>query len=126
MRKPFGQSRRSPFPSPRKTSEPAPRRLDFEGVFCRAIAAKVLVTLTYKNDGVARTFQPSAVYHTTTGKVCVSGVQITNPVKPADNLEPHNFEVGLINHVAATERPWVIGDTFDRFDPKYAKGIICP
>lgn len=111
---------------PRKPTEPpAQRRYDLEGILCRAIAAKVLVTLAYKNDGATRTFQPSAVYHTTTGKVCVSGVQITNPVKPADNLEPHNFEVGLINHVTATERAWVIIDGFDRFDPKYAKGIIC-
>jgi hypothetical protein len=84
------------------------------------------VALTYKGDGVTRTFQPSAIYNTTTGKVCVSGVQITNPLKPADNLEPHNFEVGLINSLTLTDRAWIVADTFDRFDKKYAKGIICP
>lgn len=127
MRNPFNPSRRDPFAPPSKPrTAPAQRRTDFENALCKAIADKVLVTLTYKHDGVVRTFQPSAVYHSTTGKVVVSGVQITNPAKPADNLEPHNFEVGLINHIAVTERGWVIGDTFDRRDPKYANGIICP
>jgi hypothetical protein len=128
MRSPFNQSRSNPFGSSRKatTEAPAQRRHDFETVLCKAIAAKVLVTLAYKNDGITRTFQPGAVYNTTTGKVCVSGVQITNPVKPADNLKSHDFEVGLINYVSPTDRAWVIGDTFDRFDKKYANGIICP
>jgi hypothetical protein len=116
----------NPFGANKTATPPAVRRPDLESTLCRAIKDKVLVTLTYKGDGVTRTFQPSAVYHTTTGKVCVSGVQITNPLKPADNLEPHNFEVGLINSLTLTDRGWIVADTFDRFDKKYAKGIICP
>ena len=41
-------------------------------------------------------------------------------------FKSHDFEVGLINYVRPTDRAWVIGDTFDRFDKKYANGIICP
>lgn len=117
---------RNPFAPPKKVADPpAPRRTDYENTLCRAISARVLVSLSYKHDGVTRTFQPSAVYHTTTGKVCVSGVQITNPAKPEDNLEPHNFEVGLLSSLSVTERVFVTHDTIDRFDKKYANGIIC-
>lgn len=118
---------RSPFAPPKKAPDPpAQRRLDYENILCRAISARRLVSLSYKHDRIMRVFQPSAVYHTTTGKVCVSGVQITNPAKPEDNLEPHNFEVGLVSSLSVTEHGFVSHDILDRSDKKYANGIICP
>ena len=48
--------------APKPPVQIAPRKHNFEALFCQAIAAKVLVTLNYKFEGVTRTFQPSAVY----------------------------------------------------------------
>ncbi len=123
MRNSYSENRRDPFAPPRKVTT---RKRDFESLLCTAIANRNMVTLHYKKEGVARTFQPSAVFHSTTGKVLVSGVQITNPAKPEDDLEAHDFEVGLIDRLSATETVWITGDTLDRSAKKYAKGIICP
>ena len=123
----FGKPFKWPSVSARqKDGRPAPRNIALEQLLCEAIAGEVLVTLIYKRDGVNRTFQPSAVYHSTTGKVCVSGVQITNPAKPEDRLESHNFEIGLINQLSLTERAWIVNAPIDRLDKKYVKCIICP
>lgn len=104
---------------------PAPRRPDLEDTLCRAIRERVLVRLRYKDDLADRLFEPAAVYVSTRDKVCVSGVQIQNPADPMSNLEPHNFEVGKISALSLTDQGFVVDPTFDRFDPKYANGIIC-
>ncbi len=120
----FGGSRKNPFAQTKQPDAPAPRRFDLEQALCSAIKARKLVTLTY-DDYVARTFQPTAVYVTSKDKVCVSGVQIINPVKPLDNVEPHNFEVGKITSVVITDQPFLVPSNFDRFEKKYDKGVIC-
>lgn len=120
----FGGTRKGPFEQTKQPDVPAPRRFDLEQALCSAIKARKLVTLTYYGN-VARTFQPTAVYVTSKDKVCVSGVQIINPVKPLDNMEPHNFEVGKIASVVTTEQPFLVPSNFDRFEKKYDKGIIC-
>lgn len=121
---PFGGARKNPFATPKKQDTPVPRRFDLERILCGAIKERKLVTLAYE-DHVLRTFQPTAVYTTSKDKVCVSGVQITNPAKPLDNLEPHNFEIGKITALSVTDRDFVVPSNFDRFDKKYANGIIC-
>ncbi|WP_334150949.1 hypothetical protein [Hyphomicrobium sp.] len=116
----------SPF---RKTSKPtkppAPRNTVLEQALCNAIAKRLRVSLQYEDDMLARTFEPHAVYHTSTGKVCVAGNVTANPNDYSDKLGPHNFEVGRIRSVRATEAKFIPDPRFDRHDAKYSNGILC-
>lgn len=117
---------KSPFKaSPSPTSTPAaPRRFDFERLIGEAIDARRLLSISYDDDFAPRTFQPSALYHSTSDKVCVTGIQIRNPAMVAENGEPRVFEVGKMRNVAMTDHPFTQAATVDRFDKRYAKGII--
>lgn len=105
--------------------EPAPRDMARESKLCSAIAKRVRVTLHYEDDAFARTFEPHAVYHTSKGKVCVSGNMTANPNDPADKLGPHNFEVGRLRSLSITDDKFIPDPRFDRHDAKYRHGIIC-
>ena len=104
---------------------PAPRRLDFEMLLCGAITNRRLVALRYESDPVDRIFQPVAVYHSTQHKVCVSGTQISNPAKPMDANEPHNFEIGKISVLRITDDAFTLPVEFDSLDKKFRNGFIC-
>lgn len=123
---PFGgKGRRDPF-APPKTEKPTKRRrYDFERMLGEAVNDRVLVDLTY-DDFVSRSFQPTVVYRSTKdhNKILVGGIQITNPLKPQDNLEPHVFEVGSITVLSISKRAFVVEPQFDRFDKRYAAGIL--
>lgn len=128
MRKPtWGKPPRkphNPFAAPRAPKPPAPRRFDFERVIAEAIDARRLLMLRYDDDLLARTFQPSALYHSTGDKVCVTGIQISNPAEPLANGEPRVFEVGRMRGVEATDQPFSQPATIDRSDSRYSGGII--
>jgi hypothetical protein len=109
-----------------KQIEPAaPRRTDFETMLCQAISRRETVTLRYKNDVAERTFDPYAVYFSSTDKVCVAGNQVLNPAKPLERNEPHNLEVGKITSLTLGGPHFTVDNRFNRHDEKYAKGIIC-
>jgi hypothetical protein len=110
---------------PKPKQPPASRNLNFENLLCAAIRDCVRVKLRYRDDMADRIFEPNAVYWTSQRKICVSGKQITNPQKPMDNLEPHNFEVGKIRAIVLTNDRFAADPRFDRFDRKYANGLIC-
>jgi hypothetical protein len=104
---------------------PAPRNPLYEGVFCDAIRQRLLVVLRYKDDTSDRTFAPHAVFYSRQDKVCVSGTQISNPSKPQDSHEPHNFEIGKLRSVSLTDHPFTAHSWFDPNDAEYEKGMIC-
>lgn len=108
-----------------QSSPAAPRRIDLERILCDAMAKKVLVHLRYDDDVASRSFQPEVLYHSTTHKVLVAGVQVNNPEKPLDQLEPRFFEVGKMTSVTITDSPFVRAPDYNRFDARYANGIIC-
>lgn len=120
-----GRSTFGPNKAPKQDAPPAPRKPNFESLLCNAISNRMRVALQYDGDHMERLFEPSAVYWTSKRKVCVSGVQITNPEKPQDNMEPHNFEVGKISHLRLTDQTFAPDPRFSRSDPKYRNGIIC-
>jgi hypothetical protein len=115
---------RNQFAAKAAPAPPAPRRLDFERIVAEAIDARRLLSLHYDDDMMARTFQPAVLYHSSGDKVCVSGLQIGNPVEPRENGEPRVFEVGKMRSVEVTDQPFGQLVTFDRFDKRYAGGII--
>lgn len=119
-------ARRNPYGTPAKDKPTAPRRYDLEKLLCEAIKTRKLVDLVY-DDAVRRSYQPTVVYHSTRdmNKILVGGVQISNPAKPQENLQPHNFEVGSISSLVVTTQGFVVPSDLDRFDKKYANGIIC-
>lgn len=108
---------RNPFVQPKAEERPAPRQSQTENLLCRAIRERLVVSLYYDDDLAARRFEPTAVYHSTKGKVCVSGIQ--------PNSGPKNLEVGKIRNASLTGDKFQPDPRFDRFDAKYRNGIIC-
>jgi hypothetical protein len=104
---------------------PARRSVLLESLLCIAIRRRVLVTLLYRGDFQERLFEPTVVYFSSEHRLCVSGLEIADPKMPLNNLQMHSFEVGEINRVSLTEQTFVIDPVLDRFDDKYANGIIC-
>ena len=73
---------RKPFAVKFAPAPAAPRRFDFERIVAEAIDTRRLLSLRYDDDMMARTFQPTVLYHSSGDKVCVSGLQIGNPAEP--------------------------------------------
>ncbi len=119
-RKTFGLGK--PKTTPKEAS---PRNYGREQALCGAIRERRLVRLMYDDDRAARIFAPHAVYPSTTGKVCVSGVQLVNPDDPIGNQKPRNFEVALITHLVVTDTTFVPDRRFNPHDEQYREGIIC-
>lgn len=94
-------------------------------LLCEAITGRFVVRFRYKDDLRDRDFEPSAVYFTTTGKVCASGIMTSNPNDITDQLGPHNFEVAKMSLLTKTLRRFDPDPRFDRNDSKYSNGIIC-
>jgi hypothetical protein len=111
---------------PTPPQEPLARTSVFrESLLCIAIRKRVLVKLLFEVDAAERLFEPTVVYLSRKRQLCVTGVQIPDPEKPSDNIEVQIHEVGKIKSVSLTEQAFVIDPGFDRFDGKYANGIIC-
>lgn len=115
---------KSPFAVKSVPAAPAPRRFDFEKTVEEAIDTRRLLSLRYDDDIVVRTFQPAALYHSSSDKVCVTGVLIGNPADPSENGAPRVFEVGKMRSVEVTETAFTRPASIDRYDKRYAKGII--
>lgn len=92
---------------------------------CDAIEKRLVVELRYEDDIQFRKFEPSAVYRSTKDNICVSGTQTQNPNKPQLNSEPHVFDLSKIREVRLTQIAFTPDPRFNRFDPRYKKGIIC-
>ena len=117
----FGSGQQS---TPRQ--EPLERRsLYLESVLCIAIRKRVLVTLQFKDYIVERLFEPTVVYLSRKHLLCVTGIQITDPDKPLNNLEVRDFDIGGIRNVLLTEQTFIIDPVIERSDGKYSNGIIC-
>jgi hypothetical protein len=101
------------------------RRLYLESLLCIAIRKRVLVTLQLKEYIAERLFEPTVVYLSRRHHLCVAGIQIACLAKPLNNLEARSFEIDEIRNVLLTEQTFVIDPVVDRFDGKYANGIIC-
>jgi hypothetical protein len=104
---------------------PLRRSVYLESLLCIAIRKRVLVKLHLKEYIVERLFEPTVVYLSRKHQLCVTGIQIADLEKPLNNLEARNFEIAEITSVMLTEQAFVIDPVVDRFDGKYANGIIC-
>lgn len=118
----FKSSSSQPRTNPKEAA--ARRRQDFEELLCQAIRDRVRVQLRYDDDFVTRLFEPTAVYWSSQEQVCVTGIQIVHPTDPSGR-QARDFEVGKITALTLTEDSFVPERRFDRFDPKYDRGIIC-
>jgi hypothetical protein len=117
----FGSTQERPTPE----ESPARRSVYVESLLCIAIRKRVLVKLHFKDYVAERLFEPTVVYLSRKHQPCVTGVQIADPEKPLNNLEVRNFEIGDIRSVLLTEQAFVVDPVIDRFDGRYANGIIC-
>lgn len=95
-----------------------------EQTLCNAIRNGVLVELTYEDDFQSRAYAPYVVYRTSTGKICVFGMQV-NPSAPNNRDDPHNFEVGKIKRVNLTATQFQRDPRFDLSSARY-RDRICP
>ena len=113
---------RTPRPDLSASSvEPCARRNVFrKSLICVAIRRRVLVRLLYEDDPAESVFQPTVLYLSTKRELHVAGVAIAAAVKPLQILE-----VGKINSVALTERPFVFNPVFNPFIDAYTLAIIC-
>lgn len=107
------------------TDQAAPRQPHIENQLCSAIRERKIVRLRYKADAAQRLFAPHAVFHSSTEKVLVTGMQVENPSKPWDRYEPRNFEVGLIKDIALTKDAFAPDQRFSSSDDRYRYGVIC-
>jgi len=83
------------------------------------------VKLQFKDHVAERLFEPTVAYLSRKHQLCVTGVQIADPEMPLNNSEVRNFEISEIRRVFLTEQAFVVDPVIDRFDGKYANGIIC-
>ena len=119
----FGSAQERPTPS--EEGSPGRRSVYLESLLCIAIRRRVLVILQLKEYIAERLFEPTVVYLSSKHRLSVAGIQIADPGKPLNGLEVRDFEVAEIRSVLLTERAFVIDPVIDRFDGKYANGIIC-
>ena len=94
---------------------------------CEAIGARRLVRLRYGDDAAHRLFAPYAVFHATTGKVNVAGVQVENPADadPSERPERRSFEVRRIASLTLTDDPFEPDARFDLRGAQYRLGFVC-
>ena len=118
----FGPAQERPTPP---QESPERRSVLLESLLCIAIRRRVLVRFRYKDDIEERLFEPTVVYLSSKHRLCVSGVRIADPQTPLNNLRMHNFAISDIKSVVLTDQAFVIDPVIDRFDGKYANGIIC-
>jgi hypothetical protein len=104
---------------------PARRSVYLESLLCVAIRKRILVKLQFKDRVAERLFEPTVVYLSRKHQPSVTGLEIADPDKPLNNLELRNFEIGEIRSVFLTEQAFVVDPVIDRFDGRYANGIIC-
>lgn len=108
-----------------KTETPALRRPDLESVICEAIRKRAVVRLRYKSELNWRTYDPHAVFTSSTGKILAVGTQTKDDSSPLKAPEPRNFEVGLIGQISITEETFKPDPRFSSFGEEYSHGVIC-
>ena len=110
---------------PTLDESPARRSIYLESLLCVAIRKRVLVKLHFKDRVAERLFEPAVVYLSRQHQLCINGAEIDDTEKPLRNLEVRDYEIGAIRSVFLTEQAFVVDLVIDRFDGKYANGIIC-
>lgn len=108
-----------------KEELPAMRRRDLEATLCDAIRKKLVVRLRYKTEMNWRTYEPHAVFCSSTGKINVSGTQTKDQALPNCQPEPRFFEVGLIKQIEVTMDHFEPDYRFNSFSKEYASGVVC-
>src|SRR5437764_14012966 len=92
------------------------RSVYVESLLCIAIRKRVLVTLLLKDYIVEGLFEPTIVYLSRKHQVSVTGIQITNPEKPLNNLEMRDFDTAGTRKVPLNEPAFITDPVIDRFD----------
>lgn len=128
MKRPFrgssGRATLKPAFGSLREERAAARKPVLEQELCQAVRDRHIVSLQYER-GPYRSFAPHALYRSSKGKICVSGIQLYNPSEPEKVNEPHDFEVGKITGLEVTQRSFQPDARFDRNASKYSNGLIC-
>jgi hypothetical protein len=79
-----------------------------------------VVSLLLMDDPAECLFEPIVLYKSSDDEVRLGGVSIADPAKLFRTLE-----VSKITQVTLTAKTFVVNIVVNRFDPTYAKGIVC-
>lgn len=95
-----------------------------KSIICTAIEKRLIVTLRYNEDTLDREFNPYHLYIALTDNTLVSGFQVSNLNKLAENNMYRTFNVQLIKNIVLT------GQTFRpqanlTVAPRKYKQLIC-
>jgi hypothetical protein len=91
-----------------------------EALLCVAIRRRLLVILGFLDSPEECLFEPTVLYRSCDDDLRLSGVPIADAAKPFLTLL-----VSKIVQVSPTAKTFVVNPVVDRFDPTYAKGIVC-
>ena len=97
---------------------------EIKDIICTAIEKRLFVTLRYDDDRLERKFSPYHFYIAMTDNILVSGFQVTNPNKLAENNIYHTFNIRLIKNIALTDQPFSPEPNLIT-PPKKYKQLIC-
>lgn len=97
---------------------------EIEGIICTAIRKRLFVILRYDSDISDREFNPYHLYIASTDNTLVSGFQVSNPNKLAENDIYHTFNIQLIKNIALTNQSFSPQPNLISSPKKY-KQLIC-
>jgi hypothetical protein len=91
-----------------------------------AVRAHLVVELKYQGrSGIAtRIVQPHVVYRTSSGKVCMEGVQIAGATRSGPLPGWREFELMKVADVRVLDATFTPAPDFDPGAPKYRHGLL--
>lgn len=97
---------------------------EIKDTICAAIEKRLFVTLRYDDDRLERRFNPYHLYIALTDNTLVSGFQVFNPNKLAENNIYHIFNIQLIKKIALADQSFIPHPDLVA-PPKKYKQLLC-
>jgi hypothetical protein len=96
------------------------------GELLDAVRAHHVVELLYQGRGgvAARIVQPHAVYRTSTGKLCLEGVQVGGATRSGSLPGWREFELMKVADVRVLDATFEPAPDYDPAAPKYRHGLL--
>lgn len=106
-----------------QTDRPAQRKMHFEKLLAEAIANRRLVKLheAGAEDPAAHTYAPHAVYFSKQRKLMVYCLPADDA---AEGTEPRQFEIGRLDSLELTDRPFEPDAGFDKDHARFKNGFL--
>jgi len=91
-----------------------------------AVRAHRAVELTYRSRGAvgARVVHPHVVYRTSTGKLCMDGVQVGGTTTSGPLPGWRDFQLMRIVELHVLDAEFAIDPGYDAASPKYRHGLL--